>query len=971
MNFKLFKTILFDFSIVFLSFFIFFVFQTSLVYADSITCSYSETCNQSNIKTGLGPACVAPTQSQPCDCGSQLAACQYTGDLACYDNRDGTLVDQCPGGDRCVCTSVDIPGCTNPLADNYNPTANQDDGSCVFIPPPGWYNLNFNVRDQNNSPRRDALVTIGQNFGNGTTRNTDGSGFANFGIPQNNNVNYTVSDSGCTTVNGSRLVGTADQTVNVGMNCTTDDGGGNPPPPGPQPAVGVVESASCTAITGYAGDPDNWNTEIGIYLFSGNTFQAGGTYVTDVMTNIFRPDVNANYGVTGNHGFSIPYPDSLRDNVTRNFYVHPRDLGDTGPFTRLFYPSWGVNNVIQLTCPPLPTTPLTNTVSISSPMVTPNGSTQYTISHTSSDVGGAGKITYSYALLRDSAGANKGILAWHPGTVLSSDKNYRACAGGGNAAILSTGSWAGYGDQYIRLVSCNTSSFGNTRTTNFVMVFEPTYNVTLTGNDIYGITFNTNNNNSPWTHFDTNFGLNMPVLGAATISPSPVTANNTNHTITIVGVDPSGGANISHEYALINYSGPNNGQYRGYLSWYYDSAYPWWDGLKNKMSCAGGGIAAIQAGYGETNLTLVSCSTSVSLPSNSRTTSFVVRFDPSFTAPTTNNQIDAWVQNMFGHNTSWVPGDSFNLNVPAVPTVTSPTVTGITTTGATLGANVTNLGNPASISARGTCWGTLNPPTTNCSPASGLTTGVYTHARTSMTPGNTYWARGYADNATGRGYSTAIQFTTTAAATPTLSASPLTATVGSGSITANFQNIPTPNSLDWIAVYPVGAADQATPPAVNYTDWVWASDCTRTSSTAAPGRANGTCTNLAVPSSPGNYELRMFSSNGWGGWPARLTSLPIVVSGVTPQNTLNVTANPGPGGSITGTGINCGSDCTEEVAAGGVVTLTAVPASSYWRFNGWSGGCSGMSLTCNVTVSSDPTQVNASFVPRAFIYREF
>ncbi len=50
----------------------------------------------------------------------------------------------------------------------------------------------------------------------------------------------------------------------------------------------------------------------------------------------------------------------------------------------------------------------------------------------------------------------------------------------------------------------------------------------------------------------------------------------------------------------------------------------------------------------------------------------------------------------------------------AVPTVTSPTATSITTTGATLGANVTSLGIPAAISARGTCWATTPAPTTNC-----------------------------------------------------------------------------------------------------------------------------------------------------------------------------------------------------------------------------------------------------------------
>ena len=98
----------------------------------------------------------------------------------------------------------------------------------------------------------------------------------------------------------------------------------------------------------------------------------------------------------------------------------------------------------------------------------------------------------------------------------------------------------------------------------------------------------------------------------------------------------------------------------------------------------------------------------------------------------------------------------------AVPTVTTPTVSAITTTGATLGANVTSLGVPASISARGTCWGTTAAPTTNCVAEGGTSTGVFTHARTGMAASTFYYYRGYATNTTGTGYSADGTFTTTA-----------------------------------------------------------------------------------------------------------------------------------------------------------------------------------------------------------------
>ncbi len=99
-----------------------------------------------------------------------------------------------------------------------------------------------------------------------------------------------------------------------------------------------------------------------------------------------------------------------------------------------------------------------------------------------------------------------------------------------------------------------------------------------------------------------------------------------------------------------------------------------------------------------------------------------------------------------------------------VPTVTSSTATSITSTTATLGANVTSLGMPASISQRGTCYSTSpNPTLTNgatCLAEGGTTTGVFVQARTGFIPGTIYYYAGYATNITGTGYSKDGSFTT-------------------------------------------------------------------------------------------------------------------------------------------------------------------------------------------------------------------
>ena len=166
--------------LLFLSFFIFLFFPVNNVFSSGGWCQDSDYCTLQ----GEYGQCNTAGQTW-CECGSSDYSCDRASqDKECRGVYGNSQNAYCFPGETCNCTAQPpVPGCMNPMAENYNPLAEVDDGSCVITPPPGWYNLNFNVRDQNNSPRRDALVTIGQNFGNGTTRYTDGVGFANFGIP--------------------------------------------------------------------------------------------------------------------------------------------------------------------------------------------------------------------------------------------------------------------------------------------------------------------------------------------------------------------------------------------------------------------------------------------------------------------------------------------------------------------------------------------------------------------------------------------------------------------------------------------------------------------------------------------------------------------------------------------------------------------------------------------------------------------
>ncbi len=117
-------------------------------------------------------------------------------------------------------------------------------------------------------------------------------------------------------------------------------------------------------------------------------------------------------------------------------------------------------------------------------------------------------------------------------------------------------------------------------------------------------------------------------------------------------------------------------------------------------------------------------------------------------------------------NTTW-NGSICSGNT--VPTVTSPTDTSVDYYGATLGATVTSLGTPASISARGVCYSsTSRDPsfaTTNtvCAPAtlSQAVPGTFVVVITGLTPDDSYFYRGYATNSTGTGYSSEGYFDTT------------------------------------------------------------------------------------------------------------------------------------------------------------------------------------------------------------------
>jgi hypothetical protein len=124
------------------------------------------------------------------------------------------------------------------------------------------------------------------------------------------------------------------------------------------------------------------------------------------------------------------------------------------------------------------------------------------------------------------------------------------------------------------------------------------------------------------------------------------------------------------------------------------------------------------------------------------------------------------------------------------------------------------------------------------------------------------------------------------------------------------------------------------------------------------GQRNGTIMSYChlLSGGMGNLAWTFGTDHPYGVNPGRVptvmsdqaqSKLPLDASG-----TFDLTVSKSGTGTVTSSpaGINCGTDCTESLASGMVVTLTASPSLGY-NFSGWAGDCSGTG-TCTVTMNS-------------------
>ena len=257
----------------------------------------------------------------------------------------------------------------------------------------------------------------------------------------------------------------------------------------------------------------------------------------------------------------------------------------------------------------------------------------------------------------------------------------------------------------------------------------------------------------------------------------------------------------------------------------------------------------------------------------------------------------------------------------SLPAVTTSEVTNITHNSAQGGGNVTSNGG-ASVTERGICWSTRPSPTINGNHASnGAGTGSYVVNMTSLAPNTIYYVRAYATNSVGTAYGDELEFRTETASTlPTVITGEVinitqTTATGSGNVTSDGGTTVTERGICWSTSH----------------------NPTTNGSHASNGTGTGEFTvNMTglVPNT--TYYVRAYAKNSngesYGGEASFVTS-------AIPQYTINISANPSNGGTVTGGGTyQQGQQCT--------VTATA---NSGYAFTNWTENGSVVSTNASYT----------------------
>jgi uncharacterized protein (TIGR02145 family) len=167
--------------------------------------------------------------------------------------------------------------------------------------------------------------------------------------------------------------------------------------------------------------------------------------------------------------------------------------------------------------------------------------------------------------------------------------------------------------------------------------------------------------------------------------------------------------------------------------------------------------------------------------------------------PGTTYHVRAYATNSVG--TGYGNDVSFTT-LAVAPSLTTSTISSVTRNSAVSGGNITSTGG-ATIDDKGVCWSTTTGPVaTGSHTSNGAGSGTFTSNITGLSAGTKYYVRAYATNSIGTSYGNELDFTTTAAASPTLTTNAttnisVTTAVSGGNVTSDNGAAVTDRGVCW------------------------------------------------------------------------------------------------------------------------------------------------------------------------------
>ncbi len=210
--------------------------------------------------------------------------------------------------------------------------------------------------------------------------------------------------------------------------------------------------------------------------------------------------------------------------TTTKSYTFSSDLSGTHTYSWNVYGkfpsgSYSTSNCNTFYTPAGLTPPtITGTTISGGGQVSADGSTIYNISATASDNQGGTDIIQQFALV-NYGGAARGLLGWDSRGGATLWGSTVSTILGNCALYTNAGTGYGYGNEYMTLMGCNSSTSGNNRTTTFSVKFSSSFVAPVT-NTLYGSATDTTYPQVPWVAGST-FNLTATSCTSAMPSLSP------------------------------------------------------------------------------------------------------------------------------------------------------------------------------------------------------------------------------------------------------------------------------------------------------------------------------------------------------------------------------------------------------------------------------------------------------------------